>query len=424
MHIAGSDHHLRKLEKKRQHAEVIGAAAVVNPDSEMTNASLNEELADLPEARSRDASPVPVSTELLAIAASSASAKREVPLLDYIHHVMRFLQGLLSNPNHVEIFKGLSEGSFVDQLLVLFLLPCLPVNFNRSSAAEELRGVFAHLVEQQHDTILPISQAFQATLDRPEVASFIQSAFTARPEQIARFSETDECVRSLCTIERLAELFALAARESFHQGHVDDIAQLVLSGKDTFARLADVKRALLFTLKIATRLQVSIQGSPAEHSEHKKHGIVAPATIPVNQFQTMDIESVLPKAAHQDFLSLVATIGSVYRSVLAVITQFGRIFQRHTFESSKETEEMLNVIVSSFEQSLSIAKDHIQQSHDSTSQMLWADFLAATFAEMQAFLAPQAHGRPGLTATVPLPNIDLLDAFNKCHVFEVRVKLT
>jgi hypothetical protein len=424
--LVGSDHNLRKLEKKRQQPHSILEPSLQNTSTISIAAGIHHNGAlEHSEVRSRDGSPIPNFDDELTghmdesvAGAAVPLSKQEVPLLDYIHHIMRFLQGLLGNSSHVEVFNGLSELHLLDQLLNVFKMCSLPVSFNRSSAAEELRTVFAHLNEQNQETIIPISQAFQVALLDEHAKSFLEQIFLADPKYLVTFTEEHPSVRALCAIERLAEVFALSVRESFHQGYVDQLATLVLEGHSTFNLLATIKRGLLFAIKFATRMHNSVV-QPPTNDPTKSNDQCAQETKPIpNQLPEVDVATLLPKSQIDGFSKLLETLNSVYRSVSAVISQFGRIFQRHTFDVSSDTDKMLGIIVSTFSQSIDAARTSTRESlHSSTAIIIWADFVSSTVTDMQSFLLSPSSNRHG--SDKGAPNLPLLQAFDHCNIFQV-----
>ncbi len=383
------------------------------------------------EIRSREGTPLlpfddeaaigPDPDDSINVSSTVVSNKLEVPLFDYICHVMRFLQGLMGNSHHAEVTKGLLEGHLLEQLLGILQIPNLPVSFNRSTAAEELRGVFSFLTEQAHETIIPVSVAFASSLQSPVVQDFMKHVFEADATAMASFTEDSPAIRALSTIERLSEVFALGVREGVNQGFVDQISVLVVEGKENFQQLAFVKRGLLFAIRLATRMLNSVvppTGTGADRSGDQSNLPSFPLGPITSQLPDVNVASLIPKAQCEPFSRLVETLASVYRSVTAVVSQFGRVFQRRTFDASSDAEKMLHIVVGSFTEAFEVALASAPQSTTKTAVIVWADYVAATVAEVQAFMfPPSTMSRAGSERQAINPMI--LKALDKCDVFQV-----
>jgi hypothetical protein len=245
--------------------------------------------------------------------------------------------------------------------------------------------------------------------------NFVTSIYNTTPDVFAKFSETDEIVRALCTVERLAEVYALSARESLHQGYIGEIAEVVTNSKSSFSKLSKVKRGLLFALRLANRMLNSVALPAVDTTKPTSTPAMAATDLP-SQLPDVDMHAILPQSQVDGFSRLHETLTSVYRSVSVVITQFGRIFQRNAFESTPATDAMVDTLVATFADTMDVVLEHVSHSSSKSSLVLWADFVAAVIGEVQSFLL-SASVRNGSERSAP--SLIIMQSFERCNVFQV-----
>ena len=198
---------------------VRGAAAHVNGGGD----DVSGEAAGSPVGSGR-ASPYQIATMI--------TSATEIPLLDFISNVMRFIESFVSGRN-TPLVQAFVEAKGLDMLFGILELQCLPAQFMQSSTATTVFRAFHCLCVAHPDAVISLLEKTNSALCSPEVAELISDeSFIVAANTLPSLSVP----RSIAILDRIIEV-ALCSWQEGTTGKFPAISSLLerLSRLDAYA---------------------------------------------------------------------------------------------------------------------------------------------------------------------------------------------